>query len=423
LFSIDDDNWPLVAALTWIATRSLKFTEAFGDREPADADAILAPARAHGGTPPGVSLIDAFSALGQKIDANAIRGRATKLKWAIPQELEAIGPAQFFPLAPRPERGERCEFRPQELKNRMVFPVRPLVLGDFVFHDGDCLTPKGSGYGSPNPDGSRIRWSWQGVMFLRDDLLILWPDLPCVTAWKQAKSRAWSPPEDLSPEWLNTLPAGQYPSLTEVVNMLAFGPGLLPIGLNPLEERTARLKAHLALLSAAALGTVGLVGHATFRLPRFPGGLAPVGGLMKIRPEDLDGKGPVIDGSLDWVGPLKYADEYPEQGQATDSVTFVGAVVHRDSLRRWLTELSTIPAPRKRGPKPKFDWAMIEREAVRLMDYHGDFSADDPAWNAQARLETELLTFCGLRFGREPSLTQLRAYLPEWLRSWRQRRK
>jgi len=35
--------------------------------------------------------------LGQKIDANAIRGRATKLKWAIPQELEAIGPAQFFP--------------------------------------------------------------------------------------------------------------------------------------------------------------------------------------------------------------------------------------------------------------------------------------------------------------------------------------
>jgi len=63
-----------------------------------------------------------------------------------------------------------------------------LHLGDFVFHDVDCLTPKGSGYGSPNPDGSRTRWSWKGVAFARDDVLRLWREWDCFAAWKQAKA-------------------------------------------------------------------------------------------------------------------------------------------------------------------------------------------------------------------------------------------
>jgi hypothetical protein len=72
LFSTDDDQWSLVPALTWIATRSLKFVEAYASREPSDADALLALARVHGGMPPGVNLSEAFQALGQKIDTDAI---------------------------------------------------------------------------------------------------------------------------------------------------------------------------------------------------------------------------------------------------------------------------------------------------------------------------------------------------------------
>jgi hypothetical protein len=423
LFSTDDDQWSLVPALTWIATRSLKFAEAYASREPSDADALLALARAHGGMPRGVNLGEAFDTLGQKIDADAIRGRATKLKWVVPQELEQIEPAQYFSLAPPPERFEVCDFRPQELRNRMVAPARPLALQDFAFHDGDCLTPNGSGYGSPNPNGSRVRWSWQGMTFPRDDLLRLWPDFPCVGAWKLAKSQPWHPPKNLSPEWLNNLSAGQYLSVAAVVNMLAFGPDGLPIGLDAPAEHAARLRAGLALLSAANCGKVGLIGHATFRLPHFRGGLAPASALSKIEPEDLNEKTLVIDGAPDWLGPVKYAEEYPEQGQATESVTFVGVAVHRDSLRRWLAGLSTTALPRKRGPKPKFDWAAIEAESIHFMDYHGDFSADDPEWNAQARLESKLLAFCGRRFGREPSVTQLRAYLPKWLNDWREKRR
>jgi len=130
----------------------------------------------------------------------------------------------------------------------------------------------------------------------------------------------------------------------------------------------------------------------------------------------------VIDGAPDWIGPTRFADEYPERGQATESVDFVDVVVHRESLRRWLTHLAGRPAPRKRGPKFRFDWSAIEREAIRLLDKHGDFSPRNKSWNAQARLESKLLEFCSRHFRREPSQTQLRDHLGRWLTAWRQKR-
>lgn len=104
----------------------------------------------------------------------------------------------------------------------MIVGDLPLHLRDFVFHDGDCMTPKGRGYGSPNPNGSRIRWSWRGAIFARDDLFTLWPDWPCFVAWKKAKAQSWRPPKNLSPAWLNNISPGRYISLSEVTNLLAF---------------------------------------------------------------------------------------------------------------------------------------------------------------------------------------------------------
>jgi hypothetical protein len=251
----------------------------------------------------------------------------------------------------------------------------------------------------------------------------VWTDLPCFAAWKAAKSEEWCAPADLSPDCLTALPPSQYVSLVEIVDMLAFGAAGRPIGLDALGEQAARFRAGLAVLSAARKGEVSLIGRAGFRLPHVPGGMGPVTALMKVEWEHLEPKTLVIDGGRDWIGPTKYADEYPEHGQAPESVTFVDVAAHRDSLRRWLTGLSIVPPQRKRGPKPKFDWAAIETEAVRLMDYHGDFSADDAAWNAQARLESGLLAFCGGRFSREPGLTQLRTHLATWLKHWRTTRK
>jgi hypothetical protein len=90
-----------------------------------------------------------------------------------------------------------------------------------------------------------------------------------------------------------------------------------------------------------------------------------------------------------------------------------GIRVRKREAARFRTTASRV------GAKPKYDWPLIRREAERLMDYHGDFSADDPVWDAQARLEEQLMTFCNDRWQRAPSPSQLRAHLKPTLEAWR----
>src|SRR5271165_4700 len=172
----------------------------------------------------------------------------------------------------------------------------PLRLGDFVFHDVDCLTPKGSGYGPPNSDGSRTRWTWKGATFARDDVLSLWRDWDCFAAWKQAKAQIWKPPRGLSPEWLNNLPPGQYTQITDVVSLLAFGLDPAPITSNRITENAARFRTGLALIVAARDAKVTLRGRASYGRPLLPDGMMAVTGLMKIEPEFLVDTTLVIDG-------------------------------------------------------------------------------------------------------------------------------
>ena len=41
--------------------------------------------------------------------------------------------------------------------------------------------------------------------------------------------------------------------------------------------------------------------------------------------------------------------------------------------------------PAKVGRPPAVDWDLVNEEAIRLMDYHGEFGPDSPEWNAQAK--------------------------------------
>jgi hypothetical protein len=207
-------------------------------------------------------------------------------------------------------------------------------------------------------------------------------------------------------------------ALSDAVDLLAFGRDRLPIGLSNIAEHAARLSAGLALMLAGKEEKVTLCGNATFRLPEFPGGIAPVAMLRKIEPKELADMTLVVDGARDWLGPTRFADEYSEIGQGTNSVSFVGVTVHRESLRRWLAELSGKASEKKRGPKFKYDWISIGQEANRLMNEHGDFAATKRHWDAQARLERQLLEFCARQFDAEPGLTQLRAHIGKWLSVW-----
>jgi hypothetical protein len=64
---------------------------------------------------------------------------------------------------------------------------------------------------------------------------------------------------------------------------------------------------------------------------------------------------------------------------------------HREEFNTWLAR--TIPGRgggvhrRPVGRKRRYDREFIRKSVFDLMDYHGDFSVDDPAWRSQADLE------------------------------------
>jgi hypothetical protein len=89
--------------------------------------------------------------------------------------------------------------------------------------------------------------------------------------------------------------------------------------------------------------------------------------------------------------------------------------VRRDGLDR-LAE--ALPAPgrerMKGGRPPKYERAAVAAEVNRLMDYHGEFSPEDPEWNAQVRLIEAVRS----KFG-EASNSTIEGYIKEPLADWR----
>jgi hypothetical protein len=126
------------------------------------------------GAPCQISYSASFHSLNKEISSGAIVGTGSKIKWIVAPTHEQLPIEKCFPLAKLSGVFGACAFRPQELLNANRGDGYTLILEDFAFHDGDCFTPKGSGFGSPNPDGSRERWTWKGVAFSREDVLRVW---------------------------------------------------------------------------------------------------------------------------------------------------------------------------------------------------------------------------------------------------------
>jgi hypothetical protein len=221
-----------------------------------------------------------------------------------------------------------------------------------------------------------------------------------------------------TPSFQESLPSGASVSLAGAVDLLAFGPARLPIGLSDLAAQAARFRAGLALAHAGRAGKLTFLGQEATRHPSVPEAVQPSGPLREIGAGELYDTSLVIEGVPDWLGPTRFADGYPEVGHAADSVSFAGVKVLRDSFRRWLSELSG-KTENKRGAKEQYPWQKLEQEAYRLMEENGDFSADDPGWNCPAKLVKSLQEFCMKRWRREPSDTTLRERLKPWLKAWR----
>jgi hypothetical protein len=83
----------------------------------------------------------------------------------------------------------------------------------------------------------------------------------------------------------------------------------------------------------------------------------------------------------------------------------------------WLNQKYPVEATKGKGGRPpKFSQAAVDAEVKRLMDHHGEFSADDPEWNAQARLCEAICK----KFG-EAAPSTIDNYIKEPLVRWRER--
>jgi hypothetical protein len=81
------------------------------------------------------------------------------------------------------------------------------------------------------------------------------------------------------------------------------------------------------------------------------------------------------------------------------------------------------PVVSQGGRPPIMTQDKVDAEVFRLMDLHGEFAADNPEWDAQARLEKAIGDYCENLTGKRPRETTLKVYIREPLQRWRQRSK
>jgi hypothetical protein len=97
--------------------------------------------------------------------------------------------------------------------------------------------------------------------------------------------------------------------------------------------------------------------------------------------------------------------------------------LHPAKIELWTADVKRLWPPsaamiRKGGRPPVVEWGLVETEAIRLMEDNGEFSAVD-GWNAQERLNEELMKFCQDKFGIEPGLSTLKEHVGPCLTEWR----
>jgi hypothetical protein len=134
------------------------------------------------------------------------------------------------------------------------------------------------------------------------------------------------------------------------------------------------------------------------------------GVLENAQPDDID---PIDarEGELDvFAGTLKI---YESKATFRISRIYTGVHCCADDL----------PLSKGKGGRPPVvDWTVVSRELKRLMDYHDEFGADVPEWNAQARLVECLQRFCLEKFGIEPANSTIEGHIKEPLAIWREKK-
>lgn len=71
--------------------------------------------------------------------------------------------------------------------------------------------------------------------------------------------------------------------------------------------------------------------------------------------------------------------------------------------------------PQIRGRPPKYDWQEFHIQCRTVWEYHGSFNKHDPQFSRQADLVKIMAEWCVEKWGREPSLSQLKSEVAKFL--------
>src|ERR1700732_11422 len=247
--SVEEDRWSPVEVLIWIATRSRRFMDALRGLPLFCVEDRLWRLQSETHSPRPLTLSTALLAFRKEVQRGSIRG----LEWEFP----------------RAKDGTICTFN-----------VHEFALMDISFRAADVLRT--------------------------------WPDWRPTLAWNAAKMRPWQAPRGISKVWIRSLPAGDYLPIADVVDLVAFGPAKMAIGLSDIDEHAAQLRAGIAIINAAIEGKIKLAGTPCERWQNQAHLLRQTGHRIAIGSETLHDLIPVPFGGRDWLGPRRYLHAYSE---------------------------------------------------------------------------------------------------------------
>jgi hypothetical protein len=165
----------------------------------------------------------------------------------------------------------------------------------------------------------------------------------------------------------------------------------------------------------------------------------PLREYQSIRQEDLDALielghlqvGAKLPVGFTWAGVPWVDPDFDERTGHCESpypatcLDIGGSAIYADGEPRWtdvqIEKSKEVGAPPKAkpGPKPKWDPEAIKAFVFERMDYHGDFSPDDPAWRAIADLEREIQERFSGHDGAGPGHGTLQPLLGPMIEGWR----
>lgn len=373
-FSTDDERWPYIAVLVWIATRNFRATISEAARDFKWADSNIASYRVHYPWPGDQrdSLASTKVKLSRALEAGELTGRATRLarEWFI-------------------DGREKKGILSQKLTADCAFPPveeRGLLLGllDAPHPDSEALLYQ------PLGEGRSHSVDWRGLTFAREDILRLWPEHPQAVAHRLARARPWSPPDDVSESSLVALPVGKRAPLDSVVELLAFGPRGAPAGMQEAESIAERMRAAYALLLAAREEVVALWGTPAIGLSN--GRPEASGPRAKIKPAEFDNDALAL--SHQWessLGAESVAANFSARGAATEGLLWFGVTVERDSLGRWLAQSGkrTLEAVLKEAANRSGRGVLTQNEAITAAKKGGVFLTREKTVDALKALGIE----------------------------------